>query len=149
MYSSSSPITTAAVESAIRAALEIAERNGVGICVAIVDDRGHDLMVVRDGAVWFTAGVARAKAATSALLRMPTASFAELASEYPDLSPLIQSQVGGPITTLPGGVPLTVGSEVVGGIGVSGGTPGQDAEYAHFGAEYFVRAQGADTQGQV
>ncbi|QSE72450.1 heme-binding protein [Rhodococcus sp. PSBB049] len=145
MHSRNSPLRLATVESAVRAALEVAERNGVGVCVAIVDDRGHDVMVVRDRAIWFTAGAARAKAATSALLGMPTSSFAELANEYPDLLPLIQSQVRESITTLPGGVPLTVGGEVVGGIGVSGATPDQDAEYAQVGAEHFVRAQRSDT----
>ncbi len=103
MHSRNSSINSATVESAIRAALEVAESDGVDICVAIVDDRGHDLMVVRDKAIWFTAGAARAKAATAALLGMPTSSFAELAGEYPDLSPLIQNQVREPMTTLPGG----------------------------------------------
>lgn len=145
MHLRNSPINLATAESAIRAALEMAESDGVGICVAIVDDRGHDLMVMRDKAIWFTAGAARAKAATAALLGMPTSSFAELAGEYPDLSPLIQSQVREPMTTLPGGVPLTVDGEVVGGIGVSGATPEQDAQYAQVGAENFVRAQRSDT----
>ncbi|MGW0022632.1 GlcG/HbpS family heme-binding protein [Rhodococcus sp. NPDC003382] len=132
----------ATVEPAVRAALEAAERDGVGVCVAIVDDRGHEVMLVRDRAIWFTAGAARAKAATSALLGMTTSSFAELAGEYPDLTPLIQGQVKESITTLPGGVPLTVSGEVVGGIGVSGATPDQDAEYANVGAKHFI--QGAE-----
>ncbi|WP_137726422.1 GlcG/HbpS family heme-binding protein [Prescottella subtropica] len=121
----------AAARLAVEAALEAARRDGSRVSVAVVDARGHDLLVVRDdGAAWFTAGVARSKAATSALMGIPTTAYAGLADAYPALADLIDDQTRPTMTTLPGGLPVMVGGEVVGAIGVSGAQPEQDVEYA-------------------
>lgn len=109
------------------------------ISVVVVDDRGHDVLVERmDGATWFTAGVARAKAATTAAMGRPSADLAGLQATYPDLVPLIAVQVPQPFTTLPGGVPVIVDGELVGAVGVSGATPEGDVTYASIGAESVV-----------
>lgn len=124
----------ATVRVAVDAALEAARQGGNRVSVAIVDARGHDLLVVRDdGAAWFTAGVARAKAATSALVGIPTTAYSGLADAHPALAELIDGQAAQSLTTLPGGLPVIVDGEVVGGIGVSGAQPEQDVEYAQAG----------------
>lgn len=124
----------AAARCAVDAALGAARQAGNRVSVAVVDYRGHDVLVVRDdGAAWFTAGVARAKAATSALIGIPTTAYSGLADAHPALVELIDGQAQQPLTTLPGGLPLVVDGEVVGGIGVSGAQPEQDVEYAQAG----------------
>lgn len=125
--------TARAVVDAARAA---AATDRIPITVAVLDDRGHDVLVERmDGASWFTAGVARAKAATAVAMSRPTADLGSLATAYPQLVPLIAGQLTQPFTTLPGGVPLVVDGAIVGAVAVSGGTPEQDVVYASAGAE--------------
>ncbi|QCQ93282.1 heme-binding protein [Rhodococcus sp. SGAir0479] len=121
----------AAARHAVEVALEAARRAGNRVSVAVVDTRGHDILVVRDdGAAWFTAGVARAKAATAALVGIPTTAYSGLADAHPALAELIDAQTRQSLTTLPGGLPVVVDGEVVGGLGVSGAQPEQDVEYA-------------------
>lgn len=119
-----------AAEAAIRAA----RQDGRNVSVAIVDNNGHDVLVVRDGAAWFTPGIARAKAATAALMAMPTAAYAELSERIPELAKAIDAQSEQSFTSLPGGLPLIDKGVVIGGIGVSGATPDQDVTYAEAGA---------------
>lgn len=116
------------------AAIAAAREGGNRVSVAVVDTRGYDLLVVRDdGAAWFTAGVARAKAATSALIGIPTTAYSGLADAHPALADLIDSQAAQSLTTLPGGLPFVVDGDVVGGIGVSGAQPDEDVSYAKAG----------------
>lgn len=120
----------------VAAAQAAAAVDGTSIAVAVVDERGHDVLVERmDGASWFTAGVARAKAATAAAMRRPTADLGGLRAAYPELVPLIAGQLPQPFTTLPGGVPLLVDGTPAGAVAVSGGTPEQDATYAQKAAQ--------------
>ena len=51
----------------------------------------------------------------------------------------LQQTNGGRIVAFGGGVPLTEGGRVTGALGVSGGTPEQDAALAQWGAENFLR----------
>lgn len=116
------------------AAFEAARRGGNRVSVVVVDARGHDVLVVRDdGAAWFTAGVARAKAATSALIGIPTTAYSGLAEAHPALADLIDGQAAQSLTTLPGGLPVVVDGEIAGGIGVSGAQPDEDVDYARAG----------------
>lgn len=120
--------------AAVDAALDAATADGKRISVAVVDHRGHDVLVVRgDGAAWFTTGVARAKAATSALMGAASGDLAGLRTAHPELIDLIAAQTPQPVTTLGGGVPVRVDSAVIGAIGVSGADPDEDVAYARAG----------------
>lgn len=120
----------------VAAAQAAAGADGKSISVAVVDDHGRDVLVERmDGASWFTAGVARAKAATAAAMRRPTADLGSLREAYPELVQLIAGQLAQPFTSLPGGVPLLVDGTLVGAVAVSGATPEGDVAYASIGAE--------------
>ena len=126
------PATAQEVAAAVLAAAPGASRQ---VSVAVVDERGHDLVVLRgDGAAWFTPGVARAKAASAALMRSPTAALADLRTAHPELADLIDGQLAQPLTTLPGGVPLVLAGRHVGGLGVSGAHPDEDVAFAERGA---------------
>nr|WP_255670399.1 heme-binding protein [Aeromicrobium wangtongii] len=112
-------------------ALAEAASRGLRVSVAVVDERGHDLVVVRgDGAAWFTPGVARAKAATAAAMGRPTSDLADLREAHPELLDLLAGQVAHPLTTLPGGLPLMADGRCVGAVGVSGAHPDDDVACA-------------------
>lgn len=127
-------LDAARARAAAEAALAAAHQDGKRISVAVVDQRGHDVLVVRgDGAPWFTAGVARAKAATSALMGAQSGDLAGVQAAHPQLIDLIDAQTVQPLTTLPGGVPVRLAGTVVGAIGVSGADPDEDVAFARIG----------------
>ncbi|MBS0263291.1 MAG: heme-binding protein, partial [Planctomycetes bacterium] len=47
---------------------------------------------------------------------------------------------GGKVTTLKGGVPIVLEGQVIGGVGVGGGTGEQDAEIAKAGIQHLLAA---------
>lgn len=104
------------------AALEKCEKDGHRVSVAVVDRAGLLRVQLRgDGAGPHTIDSSRKKAYTAASLRRPTAELAELVARTPTLQSM--SQMNEDILMLGGGLPIEVGGEVVGAIGV-GGAPG-------------------------
>jgi uncharacterized protein GlcG (DUF336 family) len=66
---------------------------------------------------------ARRKAYTARTFKMPTSDYAK---RYADNNPVVHQQVTLPsIIAIPGGLPIKVGDDVIGGAGLSG-TPGVD-----------------------
>lgn len=88
-------------------------------------------LVRMDGARWFTADVSRGKAMASALFGRPSGEMAERA-DSPVFRSLVQMH-GGHLIPGQGAVPIRHGEEVVGAVGVSGGTGQQDEEVARTG----------------
>lgn len=116
---------------------EYAKSRGVKAVVAICDDGGNQVALLReDGAYIASIDIAVNKAYTSAALKMPTFEVGRLA--LPD-GPLygIQNTNGGKIVIFGGGDPLVKDGVLVGAIGVSGGTAQQDTEFSRYGAEVF------------
>jgi len=74
-----------------------------------------------DGAGPHTTDSSSKKAYTAASLRRPTSELAELINKMPTLQAL--REMNDRILILGGGLPIEIGGEVVGGIGV-GGAPG-------------------------
>jgi uncharacterized protein GlcG (DUF336 family) len=84
-----------------------------------------------DGARFYTADVARGKAMVSAIFGRPSATFAERAG-----SPVMQSinqMHQGRLVFGQGAVPITRGEDVIGAVGVSGGSSQQDEDLANAG----------------
>src|SRR5262245_56703919 len=116
----------------IRSAVGEAKRiNAPGAVIAVVDEGGHLVALERlDGTFPAGATISTGKARTAALFKRPTRAFEDIIRNgrtamvaLPDFTPL------------QGGVPLMVGDEVVGGIGVSGAASAQqDEELALAGA---------------
>lgn len=108
-----------------------AERIGVPMCIAVLDDGGNLVAFERmDGAKFTSIAIALDKAFTSAGTRRATREYAELAAPGgPAFG--IQHTNGGRIVGFAGGLPLKdPGGEVIGGIGCSSGTPDQDEQCA-------------------
>ena len=123
-------------ETVLEAAKKKAAALGLKCNVAVVDDGGHLLAFARmDGARPASAATALTKAVSAATFRQETGTLP--AKGEPDvlLSLSIQTASGGKITTLKGGVPIVVDGQVVGAVGVGGGTGEQDAEVAKAGIQ--------------
>ena len=82
-----------------------------------------------------SATTALTKAVSAATFRQETGPLP--AKGEPDvlLSLSIQNASGGKITTLKGGVPIVIDGQVVGAVGVGGGTGDQDVEVANAGVQ--------------
>jgi glc operon protein GlcG len=113
--------------------------------IAVVDDGGHMIAFVRmDGARPASTPSAITKAISAATLRGPTGPLPPGAAA-PDLflNLSLQNAVlagGGRLTTLPGGIPVVVDGQIIGGVGVGGGTGEQDVIVARAGIEAFEAA---------
>lgn len=118
------------VDAMLVGARREAEKHGWKVSVAIVDDGGHPLALLRlDGAAPGSAYMATEKARTAALGRRESKVYEDMINEgrYAFLS--------APLTaTLEGAVPVIVDGECVGAIGVSGVKSDQDAQIAKAGA---------------
>ena len=123
-------MTLAAARRMIAAAEAAGRTMRVALSVAVVD--GGDQLVAferMDGADLVTIGLARDKAFSALVNRMPTG----------DLAPLVQpgaefygydSLAGGRMVVFAGGVPLERDGVLVGAVGVSGGTSEEDQRAA-------------------
>ena len=100
---------------------------GVPVTIAVSDDGGYLLHLERIDARVSTLESALGKARTAAITRNPTSSLAERVQAMPGLLTMN-------LTPLGGGVPLMIGGDCVGAIGVAGATAQQDEEIAIAGA---------------
>lgn len=110
------------VNKAIHAALESCKKDGYRVSVSVVDRAGVLRAMERaDGAASHTVDSSRKKAYTAAGMRRPTTELADLIMKVPTLQALRDINVD--MLILGGGLPIEIGGEIVGGIGV-GGAPG-------------------------
>jgi uncharacterized protein GlcG (DUF336 family) len=105
-------------------AVESCAAKGYAESAVVVDRDGETIVAIRgDNAQPYTMENARRKAYTAANFRIPTAEYAK---RYADNNPVVHQQVTLPsIIAIPGGLPIKLGNEVVGGAGASG-SPGVD-----------------------
>ena len=110
---------------AVKAAQSAADQclaNGYRVTVTVVDRGGNIRAVLRqDGAGPHTVDSSRKKAYTSASMKQPTEKLAVLVAKMPAVQGL--QHMNDHMLLLGGGLPIEIGGEVVGGIGV-GGAPG-------------------------
>jgi len=112
------------------AALGECKSKGYSTAVAVVDRAGQVLVILRDeNASAQTAEMARRKAYTARMFRTTTLEF-QKRTEDPKYA--AQRQVED-ILALGGGVPITVGNEIIGGVGSSGSSQEQDDACAKAG----------------
>jgi uncharacterized protein GlcG (DUF336 family) len=124
----------AEAERARDAILAAVTRTDNPIALAIADEHGQPILLLRqDGAPARMLGRARAKAYTAATLGLDTVVFRD---EHVKAKQRTLDDWGDPmITTLQGGLALTAGGKVVGGIAMSGNTTLRDEALARIGLE--------------
>jgi uncharacterized protein GlcG (DUF336 family) len=110
--------------TAAKAAVESCAAKGYGVSAVVVDRDGETIVAIRgDNASPHTMENARRKAYTAMSFRTPTTEYAK---RFADNNPVVRQQVTLPnVIAIPGGLPIKVGDEVVGGVGASG-SPGVD-----------------------
>ncbi len=117
-----SVLSLGAANKAVQAALEACKKDGYRVSVSVVDRAGVLRVMGRaDGAGPHTVDSSRKKAYTAASVRRPTSELADLITKVPTLQAL--RDMNGDILILGGGLPIEIGGEIIGGIGV-GGAPG-------------------------
>lgn len=113
-----------------------ADQIGVPMCIAVTDESGNLLAFERmDGGKVTSITIAIDKAFTAAAARKPTHEYAEAAQPG---SPAfgINSAIAGRLMVVAGGMPVVSEGSVVGGIGISSGTPAQDNDVADAAVAY-------------
>jgi len=124
-FSISDEIADAMISEAIKKAREL----GIRVSVAIVDDGGELKAFKRmDGAPILTIQIAIDKAWTAVSFGIPTHEWYNFIKDNPPLAmglPKIPRLI-----IFGGGFPIRYKGQIIGGIGVSGGTAEQDIEIA-------------------
>jgi uncharacterized protein GlcG (DUF336 family) len=117
----------------VDAAAKKADEIGVPMNVAVVDAGNNLTAFARQDGAWLgSIDIAQGKAYTARAFDMPTADLAPEAQPGKSLYG-IEASNDGRIIVFAGGIPIEDGDEVVGAIGVSGGTVDQDQECAEAG----------------
>ncbi|MHC4726466.1 MAG: GlcG/HbpS family heme-binding protein [Planctomycetota bacterium] len=110
---------------------QFAQKRHWNVVIAIVDDGGHLVYFERmDGVQTGSIEVAIQKAKTAVAFRRPTRLFEEAVAKGRTV--LVSLPGGMPFE---GGVPITVGKQVIGAVGVSGVTAQQDGMIAQAGVD--------------
>jgi uncharacterized protein GlcG (DUF336 family) len=106
-----------------RAAIDQCRKEGVQISVTVIDRGGHEQVVLRDVlAMDISTPISKKKAYTAMAFNAPTSELVERFSgaySVPKIDELMIS---------PGGVPINIGGNIMGGIGVSGAPSGMTDE---------------------
>jgi uncharacterized protein GlcG (DUF336 family) len=130
-------ITLADARRVIAAAEKKADEIGQPMNIAVVDAGGNLIAHVRMDKAWLgSIDISIKKAWTSRAFDIETKALGEL-SQSGDQFFGIHASNGGKVMIFAGGVPLKQSQEVVGAVGVSGGTGKQDHAVAEAGAAAF------------
>ena len=117
-------LSYAAAKTIAETAIESCVAKGYRVSAVVVDRDGETIVALRgDNASPHTMENARRKAYTANSFRTSTADYA---MRYANNEPLVHQQVTLPnVIAIPGGLPIKIGHEVIGGVGASG-SPGVD-----------------------
>lgn len=132
-------ITLAEAMLAIEASKAKAQEQGALMNIAVVDSGANLVAFIRmDGSYLGSIDVAVKKAETARYFNMPTGDLGKLTQPGGAIYNIEHSNGG--LITFPGGVPIKNGKgEIIGAIGVSGGTIDDDHEAATAGAEAVLK----------
>ena len=127
---SKSVLTVVEATRILEAARAEAEKNQWAVTIAVVDDGGHPLTLLRlDGCAPIGAYIAPEKARTAALGRRESKQYEDMING--GRTAFLSAPL---VATLEGGVPIVVDGQVVGAVGVSGVKPDQDSQVARIAA---------------
>jgi len=123
-------LTLAAAQKMIAAAQAEAERNHIAGVIAVCDDGGWPILVLRMDNAAFIASVelAPGKARTAALFKKPSQALEDAINHG-----RIAAVTARGFVEMQGGLPIVVDGQVIGGIGASFATPEDDVKIANAG----------------
>ncbi|WP_114389072.1 GlcG/HbpS family heme-binding protein [Notoacmeibacter marinus] len=126
----------------IEGAAAEADSMGVPMCIAITDEGGNLLAFKRmDGGKVTSITIAIDKSFTASGAQKATHEYGE-ASQPGAPAYGIFAGIGGRLMVVGGGLPVKVDGAVVGGIGISSGTPAQDRQCAEAGIRHLMEKKG-------
>jgi len=127
-------------QAVIAGAREKATEIGVPMCIAVTDESGHLIAFERmDGAKITSVNLAIDKSFTATGIQKSTRALGEVNQPgQPAFG--ISSSLAGRMIAIGGGVPVIIDGAVVGGIGVSSGSPTQDHDVAQAGVDKFNKS---------
>jgi uncharacterized protein GlcG (DUF336 family) len=124
-------LTLAGADIVAQAAEAEATRRGAKVVIAVVDDGGNLIVLRRlDRTQVASVNVGIDKARAAAVFRRPSKVLEDQVRD----GRVGALQLAGGVA-LQGGIPITIGGQCVGAIGVSGETPAEDEAIAMAGAE--------------
>ena len=130
-------VTLSAAQKVVEGARAKADEIGVPMNIAVVDEGNNLTAFARmDGAWLGSIDIAQNKAYTARSFDMSTQELAPLAQPNQPLYG-IEASNQGRLIVFAGGIPLEAGGQVVGAVGVSGGSVEQDHEVAEAGVAAF------------
>ena len=117
-------LSLAVAKTIAETAMASCSEKGYAVSVVVVDRAGETLVALRgDNAGPHTLENARRKAYTARSFRQATSAYAK---KFESNDPVVRQQVTLPnVIAIPGGLPIKLGDDVIGGAGLSG-TPGVD-----------------------
>src|ERR1700692_295094 len=120
-------VTLAAAQKMVAAAQAEAERNHLAGVIAVVDDGGWTILLVRMDNAAYVASVelAPGKARTAALFKKPSQALEDAINHG-----RIAALTAHGFIEMQGGLPIIVDGQVIGGIGASFDTPEHDVQVA-------------------
>jgi uncharacterized protein GlcG (DUF336 family) len=124
-------LSLAMAKTIAEATIAECQSKGFHTAAAVVDRAGQVLVILRDeqGTAQM-ADMARRKAYTARMFRMPTTEFQKRTASDPSLLPQRDVQ---DILALGGGIPIQAGGEIIGGVGSSGSSQETDEGCAKAG----------------
>jgi len=124
-------LTLEAAKKIATAAEAEAKKNNWNVVIAIVDDGGHLVYLQRiDGTQTGSIDVAIKKAQTAISFKRPTKVFEDAVAGGRQVILALPGAL-----PIEGGVPITVGGQIIGAIGVSGVKSTEDGQIAKAGAD--------------
>lgn len=124
-YTTVNVVTYETAARAVALTLEEGDKLGLKLCATVVDPTLGLVAYGRaDGMTPHSVETSKRKAQTAASTRKPSAAI------LPELATKLEVGSGGILTSIAGGVPLSFDGVHVGGLGVAGGKPAEDAQVA-------------------
>lgn len=118
-------ISCEGARAAVEASIDMANKIGIAIQVSIVDSSGNLVAHLKmDGAFIPSCRIAQDKAYTAVGFGQPTSNWQQQLQQGTVFRESIMHQPG--LAFFGGGVPIVINGDLIGGIGVSGGSEEQD-----------------------
>ncbi|GAA2614709.1 GlcG/HbpS family heme-binding protein [Paractinoplanes durhamensis] len=122
-------LTLAEADEIVAASQKAGSVLGKALSIAVVDAGGFLLVVKRsDGARPLTPNIAIAKAYSAAVMERPTKMLKPWAESNPGFFAQLSTMGAQPIVATEGGVTVKRDGEILGGLGISGGTGDEDQQ---------------------
>lgn len=127
------------MEKVIRAAVKKAGEFNIGITIVIMrNDQVVQMSYHMPNAILVSSTLAPKKAWTALAMQQPTIDLSKQVQPGAELYQ-IETMMDGQLTSFGGGIPLKVDGNIIGAIGVSGGTVKQDQAICEIAVDMFTR----------